>query len=255
MITDAVVSRLPSRWLNGPLGDVANRNVKAVAAHGSDEAGIASVEYRLGSPSAPTIMAFGGMAHGLMMPIAEFAGILSGLDVTVLFVKDFRQCWYQRGVRGLGRSPESSAAALRDLVPPGSDLRGMVGTSAGGTGALLFGALLDVPHIVAFSPRTRITRSAIRTLRRSGTPVPGFRIRAPFHDMRDLLADHPCADVHVHVGALNQADMIEAHHLDGLPNVRVVEHPIHEHTSAGYLKDAGLLRSVLIDELGLATAS
>jgi hypothetical protein len=248
---DRILRRLPAHWLNGPLGDALNRSLPAVAEMGTPDADRASVEVRRGSADAPTVIAFAGMAHGMQMPVAEFAGILSGVDVNVLFVKDFRQCWYQRGVRGLGRSPEQSAEALRTLLPAGSRLAGTLGMSSGGTAAILFGALMGAPHVLAFSPRTWIDRSTISLKRAEGVPVPHFRVRPHLCDSVRVLVDHPGAAVEVHVGAGNEADMIEAHRLDGIPGVTVVEHPISEHTTATYLRDQGVLREVVAEALGL----
>lgn len=246
-----VVARLPAHWLNGPLGDLLNRSVPPVAMMGTPQAERSSVEIRMGDPGAPTVLAFGGMAHGLMMPVAEFTRVLDGRDVTVLFVKDLRQCWYQRGLRGIGRTPHEAARALRQLVPPDSTLRGTIGMSSGGTGAILFGALLGAPHVLAFSPRTFIDRQTIRLKRSEGTPVPSFRVNPSTCDMRRALTEHPVPDVQVHVGARNAADMAEADRLRGLPGVTITEHPIAEHTTATYLRDQGLLRDVIVASLGL----
>lgn len=248
---DRVLRSLPPHWLNGPLGDQLNRSVVSVADMGSPDAQRASVVVFRGSATAPTVLAFAGMAHGMQMPVAEFAGVLSGMDLNVLFVKDFRQCWYQRGVRGLGRSPQESADALLSLVPETSTLAGTIGMSSGGTAAVLFGALMAVPRVLAFSPRTWIDSRTIQRKRAEGVPVPHFRIRPDLCDSVQVLARHPGSLVQVHVGSLNAHDMFEAHRLDGVPGVTVVEHPIAEHTTATYLRDRGVLREVVTEALAL----
>jgi hypothetical protein len=245
------VGMLPDRVQNGRLGDLLNRSSAPVAETGSPGAAAASVEVRTGSPGAPTVIAFGGMAHMLMMPVAEFTQVFADLDLTVLFVKDFRQCWYQRGIRGLGDDPAAAATALLRLVPEGSALAGTVGTSAGATGAILFGALLGAPHVSAFAPRTNITRAVVREKRATGTPVPAFRIRLPYCDLRAVLLERPLPDVRIHVSAGVPADMAEVGRLRDVSGVTVIEHPLTTHTVAKTLRDQGHLTQLLTEDLGL----
>jgi len=73
--------------------------------------------------------------------------VTEGLDVRRVFVRDLDQVWYQRGIRGLGDTPESAAEALRAENGP-HPVR-PVGNSAGGVGAIWFGAMpleIDRPY-------------------------------------------------------------------------------------------------------------
>lgn len=239
------------RWTNGYLGDVLNRSRPPVAPLGAPGADLAAIETCLIDASLPTVIAFGGMAHQLMMPTSAFISTLSTTDVNVLFIKDLRQCWYQRGLRGLGNDPQSAAWALLDLAPKGSSIVGAVGTSSGGTGALLMGALLGVERIVAFSPRTLVDRAAVRSLRAAGTPVANMRIRRPYCDMALMLDRYPVARVDIHVGARNAVDVASAQRLEGLPGVSVHLHDTSVHTVARFLRDQGRLGPLLREGLGL----
>ena len=106
---------------------------------GSPGADGVPVVTRILRDDAPTVLAFAGMGMGLQMPVAEFAGVLAPFDVNVVFVRDPERAWFQRGVRGLGATPEEAAAGLRDIVPAASPIVGTVGTSSGATGAVLYG--------------------------------------------------------------------------------------------------------------------
>lgn len=242
---------IPGRWANGYLGDVLNRSRPAVAPFGVPGSELAAVEIHLVDPAVPTLIAFGGMAHQLMMPASAFMSSLATSRVNVLFVKDLRQCWYQRGLRGLGTDPRAAADALRPLVPEGSPLIGTVGTSAGGTGAILLGSLLRVPRIVAFSPRTLVDRAAVSANRAAGTPVGNFRIRLPYCDMAVMLKQFPVPQVDIHVGALNDQDRVAAGRVAPIPGVRVHLHDTSEHTVARYLRHRDELGPVLRAAFGL----
>ena len=98
-------------------------------------------------------------------------------------VRDLDQVWYLRGIRGLGDTVAAAAAALREEV--GGARLVTTGNSAGGFGAIAFGALLGASEVHAFSPQTASTADtgpvARRTVAPAGAPrpAPAGRSRAP----------------------------------------------------------------------------
>lgn len=222
-----------------------NGRVATVTELGASDAATASVETRFVDPTAPTVLAFAGMGHGLQMPIAEFAGVLAPLAVNVLFVKDLQRCWYQHGVVGLGTSVPAAAYELAALVPRTSRLVGTVGTSSGGTGALLFGGALEVPVCMAFSPRTLVDDDAITRWGADVPDMPAVDTGAQTADLRRYLAHHSPARVDVHVGAGNDDDVAQVARIADLPGVHVTTHPTDWHPSAAWLRDQGELGRTL----------
>ena len=225
--------------------------MRTVAELGSAHARTASVETRFVDPAAPTVIAFAGMGHGLQMPIAEFAGVLAPLDVNVLFAKDLRQCWYQHGISGLGATPAEAAGALEALVPAGSRLAGTVGTSSGGTGAILFAAILGVPACLAFSPRTLIDADTVARWRVDVPEMPELDLSAPTADLRRFLTQAPHGPITVQYGAGNPHDAAQAARIADLGGVRVTTVPTDWHPSAAWLREHGLLGRTVADALGL----
>lgn len=223
----------------------------AIVEFGAPDAATASVETRFTDPAAPTVLAFAGMAHGLQMPIAEFVRVLAPLNVNVVFVKDLRQCWYQHGVPGLGDSPAEAAEALAALVPAGSSLSGTVGTSSGGTGAIIFGALLGVPTALAFSPRTLIDDAAVARWRVDIPHLPDVDTDAPTADLRRLLALRRPGRVVLRYGAGNAHDAAQAARIADLPGVESAALPTDWHPSAAWLRDQGQLGRTVAEVLGL----
>ncbi len=228
-----------------------NDPMRTVVELGAADAAHASIETRFVDPVAPTVIAFAGMGHGLQMPIVEFAGVLAPLAVNVVFVKDLRQCWYQRGVRGLGDSPAESADALREIVPAGSRLVGTIGTSSGGTGAILFATILQAPGCLAFSPRTLVDADAVDRWRVDVPDMPELDLGSATADLRRFLTEHPHGPISVQYGAGNPQDMAQAERLADLPGVDVTTLPTDWHPSAAWLRERGALGRTVADAFGL----
>lgn len=107
------------------------------------------------SDSRALLVTFGGMRSLVGIPTFEFVRLTSEIPVKRLFVRDPRQSWYHRGMPKHGRSLASVAEAVGDLIA-GHDVERlvMVGNSAGGYGALVFGTLLSADAVFAFAPQT-----------------------------------------------------------------------------------------------------
>jgi hypothetical protein len=193
---------------------------------------------------------FAGFRGGFgTLPVFEFRSTVSGVRAHKLFFRDLSELWYQRGVPGVGDSPDAIAArnaACRDRW--GAKRVVMVGNSSGGYAAILFGLLTGADEVHAFAPKTRLLESE------------------DFHDqeklaflLRHLGADHPNLDlrrlmesgvgartrVHIHYPTGNAVDTGQARHVASLPNVRLWSYPWRSHALVKKLKEAGLLRPIL----------
>jgi len=108
-------------------------------------------------PSRTLLVAFGGMQGLIGMPPFEFFKASGEIPVKRLFVRDLRQAWYHRGIPGHGADLDGVVAALGELLGEYDVERlVMVGNSAGGYAALLFGSLLGADVVLAFAPQTVI---------------------------------------------------------------------------------------------------
>lgn len=104
------------------------------------------------------LVAFSGLSFRADGQIPfEFLNLFSDIDVDKAFVRDLDQCFYQRGIQGLGRSIPEAAEQLAQFAS-GYERIVFVGVSAGGYAALLLGAMLRVSHVAAMSPQTFLGR-------------------------------------------------------------------------------------------------
>jgi predicted esterase YcpF (UPF0227 family) len=106
------------------------------------------------------IVTFGGSNSSTfgMLPF-EFRNCLTKWfpSIDKKFYRDLHQCWYQRGIEGISTNIEDTKVYLEKVID-GYKKVIFMGTSAGGYAAILFGSLLNVSHVIAFSPQSIINK-------------------------------------------------------------------------------------------------
>jgi hypothetical protein len=202
------------------------------------------------------LIAFGGMMGKFAgMPAFEFFSLLAREDLEVkrVFVRDLRQAWYQHGVEGAGSSVPEVASHLRELADrSGAERVVTIGASAGGFGAILFGALIGADEVHAFSPQTfvdrrrralyldRSNRVRIAALRSSSGPA------GRFFDLKRVVADAaaPTSFV-IHYPRYSRTDAIHALRMRALDGVELRGHRTRAHNVVRRLRDDGTLPGML----------
>lgn len=232
----------------------ARRRQRRIAKYTGRPQPAAAIEVLHRDSKFPTLVAFAGMRQNYMMSTPEFGGILSKLNVNVIFVRDHQRSWYLNGLSGVqgAEDPPGVAHVLRSLIPRGSEFRGTVGMSAGGFGAILVGQLMAAPTALSFSGRTLISEEAVRIREAVDIEFKPPPLDSPWRDLRPLVVSRPGMKVQIHVGAENLADVAEAERLEDLESVSVTRHPTDEHTTARWLKDKNQLVGVLTDSFSLS---
>lgn len=209
------------------------------------------------SPSKTLLVAFGGIAKGLGVPPFEFFRMAEKLQTKRMFVRDIDQAWYQRGLSGVSHDILSTADYLRRVIEPLRVARTVfVGNSMGGYAAMLFGSLLNVHEVHAFSPQTylgfwqrlltldRRWRQQIRSIQRDR------QVKKSYFDLKNILADSPRRTVmHVHFADQHRLDSIHGHRLANLPSVVLHPYPHRGHNLIKRLRKDGTLQSILDDAL------
>lgn len=223
----------------------------------------ASIAVDLRHPGRPVLVAFAGVIGMMGMPVFEFFNITAGLEINRVFVRDPTCLWYQHGVPSLGADVPSAAAGIRATIEAATPSRIVtVGNSGGGYAALLFGTLMQVDEVLAFSPQTRI--GAVEELRYRDSIWAGVteRLEAAggpdprYADLRRLLLEAPKTPrCQVHYASEEQVDALHATRLNGIPGVTVRSHAHTGHTLIVRLRDDGTLRQLLATALGIQLPS
>ena len=177
-------------------------------------------------------------------PVFEFARSLASVPVNTIFVRDHAAAWYHRGVAGVGPDIDSVADHLRTITATATEVV-MVGNSAGGFGALLFGALLGW-EVHAFTPQTFIDpglrevhddkrwENYVRAL--------GVDMDAAYSDLLPVLAASN-GRFHVYYPSDNRIDAVHAERLGSLQQVTLHGSEYAGHGLVKALRASGWLGS------------
>ncbi|MEH6665104.1 MAG: tetratricopeptide repeat protein, partial [Brevundimonas sp.] len=161
--------------------------------------------------------------------------IANRVDASVILVNNGPNEWYQGGIDGLGETREQVTDTFRAWAAHLNASRlYTVGTSMGGTGALLHGAALGA-RVLAFAAETRMDWpwSNVRRLM-----VKGFT--PPVMDLRPVL-ERATAPIYLYVGECEPVDLVSAKHVADLEYVFAESMPRVTHGPPNYLKNRGLL--------------
>jgi len=215
---------------------------------GDPGAEIFPVETRLSPESPVRVIAFGSMGTAFGLPPKQFFQALGQHDCEIVFLKDFRQCWYQKGLLGLTSSVEETADFLRRMIESDGRPVSMVGASSGGFAAILFGCLLGARKVVAFSPQTRVTRRVFGKFRTEDSRIEDMDFDAAHTDLRRVAEEHsPRGRIDLYYSTGSAYDTEQALHMDGIDNVRLRGLDWHGHNTAGHLKGEGRLDAIMAD--------
>lgn len=105
------------------------------------------------------LVSFGGIMQGLGMPVFEFYNSISDVECDKIFLRDFEQSWYQKGVDKDVNSLEKLEHWLNSIIAKGNYSNVVfLGNSMGGYAAILFGVKLNITNVIAFAPQTTIKK-------------------------------------------------------------------------------------------------
>ncbi len=200
------------------------------------------------------VAAFGGIYGAFGATHFEFVNMLKDADVRKLYLRDFDRCIYHRGLRGLSRDVPETVEVLRGLIAEAqAEKVTFTGHSQGGYASILFGALLDVDEVHAFSPQTfldirnrwkhRDTRWMYLVLRLYLVAL----FKPKYYDLRKALSPLKFnTRIHIYYGENERWDGINAGHLCDLPGVEAHSFPmLGKRDLIKHLRDTGKLREIL----------
>jgi hypothetical protein len=202
-------------------------------------------------PSDVMLVAFAGMADGFAaMPVFEFVKLLSDIDVHKMFLRDPNRHWFQNGAPGIADDVRGVAAHIRsECAKRGVRRVVVVGSSAGGFSALLFGMLLGADEVHSFSPRTRLTEpSDFKVEGRHAALQAAVAHGRGIFDLRDpaLLAGSRAKRMWLHYPLGEEIDVRHAKYLEGVPGVTLLAYPFPTHLLAAELNRRRVLKPMIL---------
>lgn len=202
------------------------------------------------------LIAFGGISGGLSIPIFEFFNITSDVPVKKIFIRDLNQAWYHNGIPNVGKDIDEIAAWLKTkITKQGIKRVVMMGSSAGGYAALLFGTLLEVDQVFAFAPQTFLdsyNRSVYRDKRyqQENTQLYAWleQNKSKYHylDLKKILSKSSLkTELNIYYCENTRLDKYHAYHLKDCKNVTLYSYPEGGHSIVKWLRDQGKLTEII----------
>lgn len=192
--------------------------------------------------STKTIVAFSGMLTSLAMPKAEFFRSLNSVGVNIIFLKDFHQCWYQKGLLGVSSDVATTLDFLRSIIPPETEELYCLGTSSGGFAAILFGNLLSAKKTLSFSPQTYIDQKVFMKFRTPESRWDDMK-ESNYLDVKKYINGTTENDIYYGLG--NELDSHFAEQLKNSQNCNLNLLDTESHNVAKYLKDCERLDEII----------
>jgi hypothetical protein len=197
---------------------------------------------------------FGGIGHAIGMTPYEFYQSARILQHNKIFIRDFGQAWYQRGVCADGGDPYCLGEYLEQKIrESGASEIHFVGNSMGGFAALLFCAMLRRGSVIAFSPQTFTSKekrslhndtrwpSEINRLHSSGKDT-------DIYDLKPWIARmYPEMKARIFVSTSDELDEIHANELADFPHVEIHRYSYGGHGIVKTLRDNGSLAKIFLD--------
>jgi hypothetical protein len=204
------------------------------------------------SDSNVLLVTFGGIQQGIAMPMFEFFNSLQQYQVNKLFIRDFSQSWYHQGSNSIGIDIFSIKAFIEEVKRQhGITKLVIIGNSAGGYAALLFGALLSADSVHAFAPQTFLNKwnrfkywdtrwgKQIKRLHRDTRSK-------ELLDLKSYLSSYSIVgDFNIYYCSNNRLDKIHATRLENFSAIKLHAYLEGGHAVIKHLKETGALSRIL----------
>lgn len=197
----------------------------------------------------PLIISFAGLGDQF-----NFGKTLRELDVNAIYLRDMNHNWYLNGLEGIGNSVDEVKEFLSQKSKEYEAPYVLsLGTSAGGFAALLYGSLLQVDEILAFSPQTFMNRwNCIRYLDhrwldRVVQIYQGPQSNRAYLDLKQMSYDK-MPSVTLVYDKTHRLDRIHANRVNGQAIKHLGQHG-GGHTLVHELRNSGFLHNIIKQSL------
>lgn len=201
------------------------------------------------------LVSFGGIRQGLGIPVFEFFNSIADIPCDKIFLRDFGQAWYQKGVDSEINHIDKVIQFLRSKIEENKyDKVCFLGNSMGGYASILFGSLLNVDIVIAFVPQTFINKfnrfiyQDKRWSRQINNIYNYKKKRTEYFDLKKHLKENNSYNtlIHVYYSPNELLDKKHAERLRSLKNVQL--HPIAEggHSVVKVVRDSGKLKELIL---------
>tara|TARA_R110002049_G_scaffold287700_2_gene469868 strand:- start:7 stop:684 length:678 start_codon:yes stop_codon:yes gene_type:complete len=200
------------------------------------------------------LVIFGGVKQGVGMPLFEFKNVLKEVTCDKIFLRDFKQAWYHRGLNEEIDNIESLKIYLDKLITT-KEYKKVVflGNSMGGYAAILFGNMLPVDHIIAFSPQTFISKlkrywyKDKRWANQIEATYKDNRHQKRYYDLKPFLKNerHKLIPLDLYYSHNHKLDSIHCERLNSFNTINFYSYDLDNHNLVRFLRDKKLLLEII----------
>jgi len=202
------------------------------------------------------IIAFSGFARTMIIPQFDFLKTTQNINKKRILFRDSERVWYHTGIKGIGKNIDEVADYINNIVSKhGINELIMVGTSAGGYAAILFGIKCNAQRVYAFSPQTVLDENIPEEFR--ATHGRSIQFKEKFTAAQDRLyldlkkvfkeCKNTTTKFKIYYPRFNRKDNYHAKWLTDIPNVKLIPCFTLYHNTARYLKSKGKIKNIIID--------
>ncbi|NRR92003.1 hypothetical protein HSX10_10540 [Winogradskyella undariae] len=199
------------------------------------------------------LVSFGGIKQGMGIPIYEFYNVFKDIGCDKVYIKDVNQAWYHKGVNREIDDIKKLKELLQKIIIKGAYEKVIfIGNSMGGYGAILFGALLNVDSVIAFSPQTfigKINRFWYRDHRwkkeLSKVYLDNFSQKKYYNLKKSLKREIFNPKIEIFYSLNDKLDSLHAERLKNQFNIKLVPYLKGNHNLIKVLRDDGELINII----------
>jgi hypothetical protein len=204
------------------------------------------------------IVTFGGIAQGIGIPVFEFFNILEKQDVNKIFIRDFAQAWYHKGLWNMTNDLIETANLLsKEIEKSGAERVIFFGNSSGGYAALLFGNLLSPDRVLCFSPQTflswhkRLFSLDFRWRKEIKKIYAKNSSQKDYLDLKNKFRENlnTKTQFFIHYCDTFRLDRIHAQELKNFEQISLIKHRKGDHGLIKLLKETGELENIINNAL------
>ncbi len=200
------------------------------------------------------LVSFGGIKQGLGIPVFEFFNSIADIPCDKIFLRDFHQAWYQKGVDADLNHIDKLIEDLRNTIfQRNYKSICFIGNSMGAYAAILFGSILNVDTVIAFAPQSFINRynRFIHFDRRWNKQMAAiYRYKdkkKEYFDLKQFLSKNPSYKTKINIYYSSDYKLDSLHALRLKNNKNMSLHPIAEggHSVVKTIRNKGKLRELI----------
>ncbi len=205
------------------------------------------------------LVSFGGIKQGIGMAVYEFYNSLKNISCDKVFIKDINQSWYHKGINKEVKNIQLTSELLKSIILKKAYERVVfIGNSMGGYGAILFGVILNIDCVIAFSPQTFIGKTKrffyrdVRWSKEISNVHSNNGNQKMFYNLKSFLKRNDyLTKINIYYSTKDKLDRLHSERLHKIKNVSLYPFGRGDHNLIKVLRDEDQLVNIVNNAINL----